>query len=111
MLWPGYFLTFSPCLIESPSKWIIGGWNQNRKSEKLNWNFRIAKAKFSDWDNEELKENENVKEGQEELIHPDVISEIPGVEQESDYENTVEPALFDDVDTVNYTIEQTAAAK
>ena len=45
------------------------------------------------------------------MIHPDVISEIPGVELESEYENTVGPALLDDVDPVKDSIQQAAAAK
>ena len=40
-----------------------------------------------------------------------MISEIPGVELESDYENTVGPTLLDDADTVKGSIEQYATAK
>ena len=36
----------SPCLIESSSKWILGGWIKKRKSEKSKSNFRITKANF-----------------------------------------------------------------
>ena len=40
-----------------------------------------------------------------------MVAEIPGVGLESDNENTVRPALLDDVDTVKDSIEQDAAAK
>ena len=44
-------------------------------------------------------------------MHPDVIAEITGVELESDYENTVGPALLYDVDPVKDAIEQAAVSK
>ena len=73
--------------------------------------FQNRKGETFDQDNEELEDNDNVEEIQKKLIHPDVIAEIPRVELERDYENTVEPALFDDVDPVKDRIEQAAAAK
>ena len=45
------------------------------------------------------------------MIHPYVIAEIPGVELESDYENTVGAALLDDVDPVKDSIEQAVESK
>ena len=45
------------------------------------------------------------------MIHPDVISEIPGAELGNYYENTVGPALLYDVDNVKYSIEQDAMSK
>ena len=44
-------------------------------------------------------------------MHPDVITEIPGLELESNYENNVGPALLYDVDNVKYSIEQDAMSK
>ena len=43
-----------------------------------------SKLKF-DWDNEELSENVGLVE-EEQLVHPEIPAEIPGVEMESDYE-------------------------
>ena len=83
---------------------MLWGWNQKIKSEKIKLKFQNRKGGTFDWDNEDLEDNENVEEGQEKLIHPDVISEIPGVELESEYENTVGPALLDDVDPVKDSI-------
>ena len=45
------------------------------------------------WDNKELEDDENVKEFQQKLVHPYIISYIPGVELENDYKNTVGPAI------------------
>ena len=45
------------------------------------------------------------------MIHPYVIAEIPGVELESDYENTVGAALLDDVDPVKDIIERAVESK
>ena len=70
-----------------------------------------SKKRKNYWDNEELEYNKNVEAGQLELIHPDVIAEIPGVELESYYENTMEPALLEAVDPVKDSIDQYAAAK
>ena len=44
-------------------------------------------------------------------MHPDVIYEIPGAELGNYYENTVGPALLDDVYPVKDSIEQAAASK
>ena len=91
----------------------VNAWGMKSKREirKIKLKFQNRKGNFFDWDNEELEDNENVEEGQENLIHPDVIDEIPGVELESDYENTMGTALLDDVDLVKDSIEQAAAAK
>ena len=45
------------------------------------------------------------------MIHLYVIAEIPGVELESDYENTVGAALLDDVDPVKDSIYRAVESK
>ena len=47
-----------------------------------------------DQDNEDLDCYDNITEFQKNLVHPDIIADIPGVELENDYDNTVGPGFI-----------------
>ena len=73
--------------------------------------FQNRKGEDFDWDNEELIDNENVKEVQENMIHPDMIAKIHRVELESKYENTVGAELLDELHPVKNSTDQAASDK
>ena len=59
-------------------------------------------GKKFDWDKEDIDDDENVQEFHMKMVHPDIIAEIPGVELENDYENTVGPALHLEEEPIKY---------
>ena len=71
----------------------IWGKNSKYKALKSELEFLNRRGNKFEWDNEELDDTEGKIEQEPNLIHPDIIAEIPGVELESDYENIVGPAL------------------
>ena len=64
-----------------------------------------------DWENEDLHDNDVVKEGQSKLLHPDILAKIPGVELENDYENVVSQAIGDEIVQVKSFAERVTVAK
>ena len=44
------------------------------------------------WENEEFHDDHVVEEGQQKLVHPDIIAETPGIELESDYDTVTNQA-------------------
>ena len=63
-------------------------------STVLQNDFLIRKGNAFDWDNDDLLEFKAVEE-QSKLIHPDIISEIPGVETEDMFNGIIGPILID----------------
>ena len=84
----GYPYAWQSC---KASKLLVNS-TQKGKQEK-NLEFLNSHRKKFDWENEEIDGNDNVKWFLKKMVHPDIISDIPGVELENDYDNTVGPAL------------------
>ena len=42
-----------------------------------------------EWENEDLRDDKVIEEGQPKLVHPDIINKIPGVVLESDYNEVI----------------------